>query len=139
MIFTTIPSSVYSTTVIQYNSYQEFRFRLYYMNDTSKSIWRGLSMGYTCCGTYFHTITVYSVASCDLNTHIHHGGQQFLWRGTISLREFKVTFSTVVCELELKYGVNYTEAVAFNQLARYVHYEALDVYEQHSARILVVT
>jgi hypothetical protein len=42
-------------------------------------------------------------------------------------------------ELELKYGVNYTEAFAFKQLARYVHYEALDVYEQHSARILGVT
>jgi hypothetical protein len=55
------------------------------------------------------------------------------------LREFKATFSTVVCELELKYGVNYTEAFAFKQLARYVHYEALDVYEQHSTRILGVT
>jgi hypothetical protein len=51
--------------------------------------------------------------------------------GTISLREFKATFSTAVCELELKYGVNYTEAFAFKQLAHYVHYEALDVYEQH--------
>jgi hypothetical protein len=40
------------------------------------------------------------------------------------LREFKATFSTVVCELELKYGTNYTEAFAFKQLARYVHYEA---------------
>jgi len=58
---------------------------------------------------------------------------------TISLKEFKATFSTVVCELELKYGANYTEAFAFKQLARYVHYEALDVYEQHSARILGVT
>ncbi len=58
---------------------------------------------------------------------------------TISLREFKATFSTVVCELELKYGVNYTEAFVFKQLARYVHYEALDVYEQHSAKILGVT
>ncbi len=58
---------------------------------------------------------------------------------TISLREFKVTFSTVVCELELKYGANYTEAFAFKQLARYVHYEALDVYDQHFARILGVT
>jgi len=57
---------------------------------------------------------------------------------TISLREFKATFSTVICELELKYGVNYTEAFAFKQLARYVHYEALDVYEQHSAKILGV-
>jgi hypothetical protein len=45
------------------------------------------------------------------------------------LREFKATFSTVVCELELKYGVNYIEAFAFKQLTRYVHYEALDVYE----------
>ncbi len=35
-------------------------------------------------------------------------------RGTISLREFKATFSTVVCELELKYGANYTEAFALN-------------------------
>jgi len=59
--------------------------------------------------------------------------------GTISLREFKETFSIVVCELELKYGANYTEAFAFKQLACYVHYEALDVYEQHFARILGVT
>jgi hypothetical protein len=59
--------------------------------------------------------------------------------GTISLREFKATFSIVVCELELKYGANYTEAFAFKQLARNVHYEALDVYEQHFARILGVT
>jgi hypothetical protein len=45
----------------------------------------------------------------------------------------------MVCELELKYGANYTEAFTFKQLARYVHYEALDVYEQHSPRILSVT
>jgi hypothetical protein len=45
----------------------------------------------------------------------------------------------MVCELEFKYGANYTEAFAFKQLARYVHYEALDVYEQHYARILGVT
>jgi hypothetical protein len=42
----------------------------------------------------------------------------------------------VVCELELKYDVNYTEAFAFKQLARYVHYKALDVYERHSSKIL---
>jgi len=58
---------------------------------------------------------------------------------TISLREFKATFSTVVCELEFKCGANYTEAFTFKQLASYVHYEALDVYEQHYARILGVT
>jgi len=53
--------------------------------------------------------------------------------------EFKATFSTMVCELELKYGTNYTETFAFKQLAHYVHYEAMDVYEQHSLRILGVT
>ncbi len=36
--------------------------------------------------------------------------------GTISLREFKATFSIVVYELELKYGTNYTKAFAFKQL-----------------------
>jgi hypothetical protein len=45
----------------------------------------------------------------------------------------------MVCELEFKYGTNYTEAFTFKQLARYVHYEALDVYEQHSLRILGVS
>jgi hypothetical protein len=59
--------------------------------------------------------------------------------GIISLREFKATFLIVVYELELKYGANYTEAFAFKQSARYVHYEALDVYEQHSPKILGVT
>jgi hypothetical protein len=39
------------------------------------------------------------------------------------LREFKVIFSTVVCELEFKYGVNYTKAFVFKQLSHYVHYE----------------
>jgi hypothetical protein len=52
------------------------------------------------------------------------------------LREFKATFSTVVCELEFKYGANYTKVFTFKQLACYVHYEALDVYEQHSPKIL---
>jgi hypothetical protein len=52
------------------------------------------------------------------------------------LKEFKATFSTVVCELEFKYGANYIEAFTFKQLAHYVHYEALDVYEQHALRIL---
>ncbi len=55
---------------------------------------------------------------------------------TISLRVLKATLSIMVCELEFKYGANYTEAFAFKQLAPYVHYEALDVYEQHSLKIL---
>ncbi len=37
----------------------------------------------------------------------------------------------MVCELEFKYGVNYIEVFAFKQLAHYVHYETLDVYDQH--------
>jgi len=58
---------------------------------------------------------------------------------TISLKEFKTTLSTVVCELEFKYGANHTEVFAFKQLTCYVHYEAIKVYEQHSVRILGVT
>jgi hypothetical protein len=61
------------------------------------------------------------------------------WLSTISLKEFKVTFSILVCELELKYGANYTKAFTFKQPTRYVHYEALDVYKQHSSKILGVT
>jgi hypothetical protein len=59
--------------------------------------------------------------------------------GTISLKEFKAIFSTVVCKLEVKYGINYIEAFAFKQLANYVHYEALNVYEQHFPKILGIT
>jgi hypothetical protein len=59
--------------------------------------------------------------------------------GTIFSKEFKPTFSTMVCELKLKYGANYMEAFAFKQLAHYVHYEALDVYEQHFPKILGVS
>jgi len=59
--------------------------------------------------------------------------------GTISLRELQAIFSIVVCVLELKYGANYIEMFTFKQLACYVHYEALDVYKQHSLRILGIT
>jgi len=45
----------------------------------------------------------------------------------------------MVFKLELKYGTNYTKAFTFKQLARYVHYEALDVYEQHFPKNLGVT
>jgi hypothetical protein len=30
------------------------------------------------------------------------------------LKEFKATFSTMVCELEFKYGTNYIEVFVFN-------------------------
>jgi hypothetical protein len=55
------------------------------------------------------------------------------------LRESKATFSIVVCELELKYGANYIKVFEFKQLARYVHYETLIVYEEHFIRILGIT
>ncbi len=104
-------------------------------------------MGYTYCRTCFHTITIDSIASRYFSTHIHmevtsSSGriEKFSERpGTISLREFKVTFKIVVYELEFKYGANYNKAFTFKQLARYVHYEALDVYKQHSSRILGIT
>jgi hypothetical protein len=94
-------------------------------------------VGYDFCHTYFHTITVYFAARCYLYTHIHHGGNSSSGRikkfneklGTISFKEFKVIFLTMVCELEFKYGTNYTEAFTFKQLACYVHYETLDVNE----------
>ncbi len=104
-------------------------------------------MGYVSCHTSFHTITVYSTTSL-ISTPIYtmevssssRRIEKFSGRlGTISLREFKGTFSIVVCELEFKYGANYTEAFTFKQLARYVHYEALIIYEQHSLKILGVT
>jgi hypothetical protein len=83
-------------------------------------------VGYTYCRTCFHIITIYFAQQNISSGRI----EKFNGRlGTIFLREFKVTFLTVVCELELKYGANYTEVFTFKQLARYVHYEALDVYE----------
>jgi len=78
-------------------------------------------VGYAYCCTYFHTISIYSVASCDFKPiytmEVSNSSgriEKFSGRpGIISLREFKATFSTVVYELELKYGANYTEAFAF--------------------------
>ncbi len=104
-------------------------------------------MGYACCCTCFYTIIVYFATSRYFYTHVHHGGYSSSGRiekfsgkpNTISLKEFEATFSTVVYELEFKYGANYTEAFVFKQLACYVHYETLDVHEQHSSRILGVT
>jgi hypothetical protein len=114
-----VPSSIYNAAIIPYNSYEEFRFKLHYINVISDSIWRGSSMGYAYYCTSFHTITVYFVTSRDLYTHYimevsNSSGriEKFNGRpGTICLREFKVTFSIVVCELELKYGINYTKGV----------------------------
>jgi hypothetical protein len=54
------------------------------------------------------------------------------------LREFKATFLIVVCELKFKYGTDYIDVFAFKQLTCYVHYEASNVYEQHSPKILGV-
>jgi hypothetical protein len=86
-------------------------------------------MGYACCCTSFHTITVYSTESLDstpiytmeVNSSIRRIEKFNERSGTISLKEFKATFLTLVCELELKYGTNYTEVFAFKQLARHAH------------------
>ena len=58
---------------------------------------------------------------------------------TIILREFKAAFMTVVYELELKYGNNFTNAFVFKQMACYVHHQALDVYEQYTSQMLQIT
>jgi hypothetical protein len=94
-------------------------------------------MGYAYCHTSFHTITIYFIASRYLYTiytmEVNSSSKRIKKfnekLGTISLRVFRATFSTVVCELKLKYGINYIEVFTFKQLAHYVHYEALDVYK----------
>jgi len=94
-------------------------------------------VGYACCHTCFHTIIVYSlqvvtftpICTMEINSSSRKIEKFNERLRTISLKEFKATFSIMVCELELKYGVNYTEAFTFKQLAHYVHHEALDVYE----------
>jgi hypothetical protein len=40
-IFTTVPLSIYNAIIMQYNSYQEFGFKLHYINSTWESIYRG--------------------------------------------------------------------------------------------------
>jgi hypothetical protein len=104
-------------------------------------------VGYAYYHTNFHTIAIYFVAtitSTPIYTMEVNSSSRIIEKfnkrpSTISLKEFKATLSTVVCELELKYGVNYTKAFKIKQLANHVHYEALDVYERHSPRILGVT
>ncbi len=74
------------------------------------------------------TITSTPIYTMDVNSSSRRIEKFSERLGTTSLREFKATFSTVVCELEFKYGINYTKAFTFKQLAHYVHYEALDIY-----------
>jgi hypothetical protein len=38
MIFMMVALNIYNATIIQYNSYQEFKFRLHYINGTFESI-----------------------------------------------------------------------------------------------------
>jgi len=76
-----------------------------------------------------HAITSTPIYTMEVNSSFGRIDKFSKRPGTISLKEFKVTFSIVFCELELKYGANYTKAFTFKQLACYVHYEALDVYE----------
>jgi hypothetical protein len=89
--------------------------------------------------TPLQTVTSTPIYTMEVNSSFGRIDKFSERSGTISLRVFKATFSTVVCELELKYGANYTEMFIFKQLAHYVHYEALDVYKQHFPKILGVT
>jgi hypothetical protein len=85
------------------------------------------------------TVISTPIYTMEVNNSLR-GIEKFSGRpSTISLKEFKATFSIVVCELKFKYNITYTKAFTFKQLARYVHYEALDVYEQHSSSILGIT
>ncbi len=122
-------------------------FRVHYINSTSESIWRVNKWG-TPVVALVLTPSSYILLQAITSTPIYNMEVSNSFRkiekfnerpSTISLGEFKATFSTMVCELELKYGVNDTEAFVFKQLARYVHYEALDVYKQHFLRVLGVT
>jgi len=78
-------------------------------------------VGYAYCCTYFHTIpctSLQAVTSTPIYTMEVNSSSRRIKKingrpVTISLMEFKATFSTMVCELELKYGANYTEVFAF--------------------------
>jgi hypothetical protein len=147
MIFTTVPSNIHNTNVI--NTTPTTNSGLGYTTSTiHQSTFRGVNQRGTPVAAptfipspYIPLQVVTSTPIYTMEVRSSFGRiEKFNKRPSIiSLKELKVTFSTVVCELELKYGANYTEAFAFKQLARYVHYEALDVYEQHSARILGIT
>jgi hypothetical protein len=147
MIFRTVPLSIYNAIVIQYNSYQELSSG-YTTSTVQQSPFGGVNQwgmfviapAFT-PSPYISLQAVISTPIYTMEVNRYFGRiEKFNEKpNTISLKEFKATFSTVVCELELKYGANYTEVFAFKQLVRYVHYEALDVYEQHFLRILGVT
>jgi len=79
-------------------------------------------VGYACCRTCFHTITIYIALQTVTSTPIYAMEVKSFSRiikkfnerpGTISSTKFKATFSTVVYELELKYDANYIEVFAF--------------------------
>jgi len=66
-------------------------------------------VGYVCCRINFHAITVYFATFTPMYTMEVNSSSRRIEkfnerRSTISVREVKATFSTMVCELELKYG-----------------------------------
>ncbi len=139
-----VPSNVYNVTVIQYNSTKNLAIGC----TTSMLHWSpfgGVNQWVTPIAALAFTpssyISLQPITSTPMYTMEVINSSRRIEKfnkgpNMISLREFKATFSTMVCELKLKYGANYTKAFAFKQLACYVHYEALDVYEQHSPKIL---
>ncbi len=66
------------------------------------------------------SVTSTPIYTMEVNNSFGRIGKLCIRPSTISLKEFKATFSTVICELEFKYGVTYTKAFAFKQLSCYV-------------------
>jgi ABC-type molybdate transport system permease subunit len=130
-----VPSNIYNATIIQYNSTRNLGLS-YTTSTVHQSPFGGVNEWGTLAVTSAFTPSSYILLQVVTSTPIctmevsssFRKIEKFSGRpSTISLREFKATFTIVVCELELKYGINYTKAFAFKQLACYVHYEALDV------------
>jgi hypothetical protein len=120
MIFKTVPSNVYNTTIM-YNSYQDSGSS-YTTSMVHQSPFGGVNQWGRHIVTPIFTPSPYillqAITSTPISTMEVNSSsmriEKFSKRlGTIFLREFKATFSTVVYQLEFKYGTNYTEAFAF--------------------------
>jgi hypothetical protein len=109
-----MPSGSWSTTAQHHSPYRQPSYRAgpnsrsgstYFSFDPAASVYHP-----TTSFTHLPAAMEYSSTTSKL--------EKFSSRpGTITLREFKATFYTVVYELELKYGSNFTNAFAFKQLA----------------------
>jgi hypothetical protein len=120
-IFTTVPSNVYTTP-----SSSTTRTRNSSSDYTTSTVHQSLFGGVIHWGTPIAAlaftpspyISIQAVTSTPIYTMEVSNSSRRIKKfngrpSTIFLKEFKATFSTVVYELELKYGANYIEAFAF--------------------------